>query len=180
MRNILILTTLGALAFLQTPPGNQPPAGYQPLSVNTGLWTTKMVITQSGQAAIPDEVLARLTPEQRAKAQASLQARLNGQPITRTSQNCLTTDELNNGSVFNPDKQQCIEKVLNSSATSVEFTVNCQEPSMQTSTHLTLTAADPGDVTGTGTTKVTVNGRTMTSSAQFTAKWLSASCPNFK
>jgi hypothetical protein len=180
MRNILIVTTLGALAFLQAPTSDQPPSGYQPLSVNTGLWTTKMVITQSGQAAIPDEVLARLTPEQRAKAQASLQARLNGQPITRTSQNCLTADELKNGSVFNPDKQQCTEKLLNSSPTSVEFTVNCQEQSMQSSTHLTLTAADPGDVTGTGTTTVTANGRTMTSNTQFTAKWLSASCPSSK
>jgi len=180
MRNILIVTTLGALSFLQTAPVNQPPSGYQPLSVNTGLWTTKTVITQSGQAAIPDEVLARMTPEQRAKAQASLQPRLNGQPITRTSQNCLTADELKNGSVFNPDKEQCTEKLLNSSATSVEFTVSCQEPSMQTSTHLTLTATDPGDVTGTGTTTVTVNGRTMTSNTQFTAKWLSASCPSSK
>jgi hypothetical protein len=180
MRNILMLTTFGALAFLQTAPDNQPPSGYQPLGVNTGLWTTKMVITQSGQAAIPDEALARLTPEQRAKAQASLQARLNGQPITRTSQSCLTADQIKNGSVFNPDKQQCTEKLLNSSATSVEFTVNCQEPSVQTSTHLTLTASDPGDVTGTGTTTVIVNGRTMTSNAQFTAKWLSASCPSSK
>jgi len=51
---------------------------------------------------------------------------------------------------------------------------------METSTHLKIIAADPGDVTGSGSTTVTVNGRTMTSNPQFTAKWLSASCPSSK
>jgi hypothetical protein len=98
MRNTLIVAMLGATALWQAP------SNYQPLNANTGLWETKTVITQSGQAAIPEDALARLTPEQRAKFQAAMQARLNAPPITRTPQSCLTTDELNNGSVFNPNK----------------------------------------------------------------------------
>jgi hypothetical protein len=47
---------------------------------------------------------------------------------------------------------------------------------MQTSTHLTINASDSQDVTGTGTTTVSANGHTMTSTTQFTAKWLSSSC----
>jgi hypothetical protein len=39
----------------------------QPLNVKLGLWETTHTTTTSGQMPIPPEMLAKLTPEQRAK-----------------------------------------------------------------------------------------------------------------
>ena len=151
MRNILIASMLGIFALGQTP------QTYQPMGVNTGMWQVNTVVNTSGQAA-------------------AMQSRLNGPLTNHSYQSCLTTDELNQGSLFNPDKKQCTQTVLNSSSTVLEVQVNCQYPNVQTSVHLTLTASDSSDVTGTGTTTLSANGRTMTSNTQFTAKWLSGSC----
>ena len=174
MRNTLIAAMLGIVALGQTSPT------YQPLAVKTGTWESKLVITQSGQLPIPEDKLARLTPEQRAKIEAAMRARMNGQPTTRTFQSCLTSDELAKGAVFNPDKDQCTQKVLNSTSSAVEVQINCQQPEMQTSDHLTFTAVDSGNVTGTGTTTINGGGRTMTSNSQFSSKWISSTCSDKK
>jgi Protein of unknown function (DUF3617) len=174
MRNTSIAALLGIIALGQTP------QMYQPLAVKTGTWESKLVITQSGQLPIPEDKLARLTPEQRAKFEAAMRARMNGQPPTRTYQSCLTSDELNKGSVFNPDKDQCTQKVLTSTSSTVEVQINCQQPEAQTSVHLTFTAVDSGTVTGTGTTTINGGGRTMTSNSQFSSKWISSTCSDKK
>jgi hypothetical protein len=171
---MLIATMLGIIALGQTP------QTYQPLAVKTGTWESKLLVTQSGRLPIPEEVLARMTPDQRAKAEAVIRERMDSQPTTRTYQSCLTSDELNRGSIFNPDKEQCKQKILNSTSSKVEFEVSCQQPQVQTSVHLTITAIDSGSVTGTGTSTVTANGNTMTSNSQFSSRWVSSSCTDSK
>ncbi|HTE88846.1 MAG TPA: hypothetical protein VK639_07845 [Terriglobales bacterium] len=46
----------------------------QPLNVKTGLWETTTTRITSGEIPIPAEMLARLTPEQRAKMEARMKA----------------------------------------------------------------------------------------------------------
>ena len=49
--------------------------GFQPLDVKTGQWESTMTGQTTGMPPIPDDVLNRMTPEQRAKIQAAMQAR---------------------------------------------------------------------------------------------------------
>ena len=66
-------------------------ADLQALDVKTGQWETTTSGQMTGMPAIPPEVLAKLTPEQRAKMESAMGAR-GAKPIVSTY--CLTKDKL--------------------------------------------------------------------------------------
>ena len=63
-------------------------AKFQPLNVKTGLWESTSTSTTVGQMPVPADLLAKLSPEQRAKFEARMKA--NSAPKTRTftKKNC--------------------------------------------------------------------------------------------
>ena len=61
----------------------------QPLDVKLGLWESTTTTEHSGAPPIPDEVLARLTPEQRAKIEERAKASAQQGPKTTTRKNCV-------------------------------------------------------------------------------------------
>src|SRR5579884_3172205 len=67
----------------------------QPLNLKLGLWETTIDNRTSGAPPIPDSVLAKMTPEQRARMEAALKARGAGGSQPRTYKNCLTKEGLN-------------------------------------------------------------------------------------
>ena len=48
---------------------------YEPLNVKTGLWEVTTTVSTSGQMPIPPDLLAKLTPEQRAKFEQQMSGR---------------------------------------------------------------------------------------------------------
>ena len=64
-----------------------------PMDVKLGLWETTMTNQTDISSMIPPEVLARLTPEQRAKMEAAMQGR--GGARTSTTKHCVTKDTIN-------------------------------------------------------------------------------------
>src|SRR5581483_11215497 len=79
-----------------------------PFNVKTGLWETTSTLPMS------PELLAKLTPEQRARVEAALKGEANnGKPTTRTYKSCLTKEQLDRGTAFNNTKE-CTETPVTS------------------------------------------------------------------
>lgn len=67
MKNIAMTILLAStLAFGQSK--------FQPLNVKTGLWESTTTSTTSGQMPLPSDMLAKLSPDQRARIEARMNA----------------------------------------------------------------------------------------------------------
>ena len=60
---------------------------YQPLDVKTGLWEVTTTVSTSGQMPIPPDLLAKLTPEQRAK----FEQQMSGRSLQPAKTDCVQT-----------------------------------------------------------------------------------------
>src|SRR5262245_38326842 len=87
----------------------------QPLNVKTGLWESTITTTTSGQMPIPAEMLARLTPEQRAKFEARMNQNASPKTRTYTNRDCETKEKLAE-QPFNSEKE-CKQTIVTSTPT---------------------------------------------------------------
>ncbi len=170
MRKVLIMMTLAAISAWGADQ-------FQPLHVKTGLWHATTTITTHGDFQLPADMLARLTPEQRARYEAETRAASPGDTTTRTQESCVQTTDLDNGTMFNPDDKVCTEKVLKSTSSKLDVAIDCHYDNMISKALISLEAIGSEAVKGTGTTTITSGGHSMTSKTDFNARWLSPICP---
>ncbi|MGH9392770.1 MAG: DUF3617 family protein [Terriglobales bacterium] len=167
---LLALLGLG-LSWPATPQGT-----VVPLNVKTGLWESHSSITTAGALGLPPEVIAQMTPQQRAKYEA---ASSGTRAMEDTSQGCLRPQDLiNDPSRFvNPDgKMNCKGEVLTSTASDLDIHVTCSGEA-QLDYRIKVHAVDSEHATGAGAGKATMGGRTMQSGFKMESHWLGANCP---
>ena len=152
---------------------------FQPLNVRTGLWESTMTTTATGQTRVPDDLLSRLSPEQRARYEARVRANSGQRSRTFTNKSCLTKEKLQSGTLFEGERH-CTETVLNSSASKLQLRVECESQGMKTQGTLLLEAIGTENVKGSGSMALTSSGHTMNSNTSLSAKWLGPSCGDVK
>jgi hypothetical protein len=173
MKNIGIAVILLAMAVLAADK-------FQPLNIKTGLWEATTTVTMAGQSSLPDELLSKLTPEQRARYESRLKANSGDKARTFTRKNCLTEEKLQRGSIFKQDQQNCTEKVLNSTSNNLQLQVACQGEGVKSEGTISIEALGAETLKGAGGMAVTSGAQTRTSKTSFTAKWLGPSCGEIK
>jgi uncharacterized protein DUF3617 len=151
---------------------------FQPLNVKTGLWQNTMTTALAGQMVIPPERLAKLTPEQRARIEAAMNARSSQGAKTTTYQSCVTKDELQK-TPFR-DKKNCTETLVSSSNTQAEVKLACAMEGVDGSGEMQIHAISDESIAGSGHGTVTMQGRTMNTSWKLTGKWMGESCGGVK
>jgi Protein of unknown function (DUF3617) len=147
---------------------------YQPLNVKTGTWETIYTTTVSGAPPIPQEMLDKMTPEQRTRFDTMMKKMATGTPTTRTSKTCLTKEQLAKNP-FN-DRKSCTETVLASTGSKMEIEEVCMEENAKTNAKVRIEASDSENVKGWVQSTVTGSGRTMNVNGTFTSKWIGAVC----
>jgi hypothetical protein len=153
-------------------------ADIRPLDVKTGQWETTVSGQTTGMPPIPDEVLNRLTPEQRAKMQAAMQA--NSGSKANVSKHCMTPKDLEKG--FNAADQaaaanSCSRLVVTSTGSKQEIRMECTSGEMKTSGSIKVEAVDSEHVKGMiQMTSSGNDGHTMNMNYTFASKWVGAAC----
>jgi Protein of unknown function (DUF3617) len=147
---------------------------FQPLNVKTGTWQTTWVTTLSGAPPIPQEMLDKMTPEQRARFDAMMKNMKSGTPRTRSAKTCLTRDQLEKNP-FNTGKD-CTDTVLSSTGSKMEIEEVCTEEDSKSDSKIRIEATDSENVKGWMQSTVTGSGRTMSVNATFTSKWIGTAC----
>ena|ERR1700736_5919956 len=152
-------------------------ADFRPLDVKTGEWQTTMTTQSSGQPPIPDEVLNRLTPEQRAKMEAGMAARGARGPRTTVTKSCLTKDKLDKAFMTGDDSNKaCSRTLVASSAGKQEIRVECNKESMKSNGTVTVEAIDSENVKGWMQIAVASGDHTMNMNNSFVSKWIGPAC----
>lgn len=93
----MLRRTLGITALVAT--ASLAWAASTPLDVKTGLWDMTYVTKMSGASMIPPNVLAKMTPAQKAKALAAA----SRPPTTSTDKDCITAKDLQQGAFGNKE-----------------------------------------------------------------------------
>lgn len=161
------MLTLAALAILLVT------ASAEAFDVKTGLWQIDTTRETIGALPIPPAMLNKMTPEQREHFQAAGQAQMNN-PM-HSYQSCLTQKDLDEG--FKPDRPECTSKVLSKSSTGEKVQMDCKNEMGTMSMLMNWRILDREHATGTTETTMTgTDGRSMKSTGNMKAKWLSADC----
>jgi hypothetical protein len=176
MRNRPILALalgLTAGATLLAAPADAAAFGAQP-----GLWEVTTSGTAQGVPPIPPEALARLSPEQKKKFLAAMQAMMAQQNATHVAKSCLTAEELQRGPTFASGRDKsCQETVVKSTATEIEVREVCSENSRPMLTGvLRFRATSPQTIVGTADVTVGDGNRSMSMHRDISGKWLAADC----
>jgi hypothetical protein len=143
--------------------------------VKTGLWETTVNNHINGAPPIPDDVLARMTPEQKARMMGAM----GGGP--HTSKACLTEEKLSKGTDFGSnDRPNCKRTILSSTAKGADVQEDCTEKdgTYAAKIHYEVTSRESAN----GTVHVDMNrmGKAMTIDGTFQSKWLADSCGDVK
>lgn len=152
----------------------------QPLNVKLGLWETTWTRTTSGEMPIPDELLSRLTPEQRAKMEERMKARAAQSTKTTTNKECLTKEKLDKELAFGDDRKECTRTVVTSTSSKAEFRMQCAEGDVKGNGTFLVEAVSTENVKGSVNIVASGNGHNMNSSGTFTAKWIGPDCGDLK
>ncbi len=172
-----------AAACLMTAVAASGAGANQPLQVKTGLWeVTQTTTINGGVASLPPDMqaqLAQMPPQERARLEAAMQARLGGVPHTITFKSCVTEKDLNE-QPWN-DGSKCKWTVITSTSTDMEARgTSCElgkDEGMSSEIHIKIHVVNPGYAKGTFDGKATGNGHTLTLNGTHEAKWIAATCP---
>jgi uncharacterized protein DUF3617 len=146
------------------------------LNLQTGLWEITGSAQLSGPPAIPKEALAAMSPEQRARFEAAMQAAIAQAAQPRTHKTCLTKEKLSRGVIGLDDKVRpsCTRTVLSSTARTLDVKEECQHENATLSARLHVEAVTPEAVKGTFV--MTQGTRPGSVTSTFQGKWLGAEC----
>jgi hypothetical protein len=143
--------------------------------VKLGLWEITRESATSGMPSIPEDALARLPPEARARMEA---ARGGGGP--KTSRACVTEKDLDR-LVQNTDEREraCTRTTVSQTASSLEQSLSCkdpQHPGIEMHGTIKWRLSSPEAATATIDMASAVGDRQMSHHSQLSAKWLGANC----
>lgn len=151
----------------------------KPMDVKLGLWETSSKTDMPGMPAslpqIPEDALAKMPPEQRARIEAMMKGR--GAPGTMTTKSCLTREVLERSLGFQNDKS-CTYKVTSSSPSKQQAHVECDRGQVHTTGDLTLERVDAEHVKGSMVMKPSVG--TGDIKVSFDTRWISSDCGSVK
>jgi hypothetical protein len=166
------LTSLAVTAWVQAAELTKP-------DIKPGLWEVSINPRISGEMPIPEDQLAKMTPEQRARLQAAMQAR---QPKPRVYKECMTPEKIARGFEIDPhgDDSSCKRKVLSSSAKELTLHDECNKPERKTITDVHFEVKGGTQMSGRINIVMTSAGKTMTVNNTMRGKWLGASCGTVK
>jgi len=166
-----------SLGFMFLLCGHMPAADtVQPLDVKLGLWESTSTMEHSGAPPIPDELLARLTPEQRAKIEERAKASAQQGPKTTTRKNCVKKDDLDKAMAFGNDDKTCHRTILSSSSSKLEFRMECAAGTMKSNGTVRIEAISSEHVKGSVQMNIGEGTRSMKMNSTFESKWLGPVC----
>ena len=151
-----------------------------PLNVKTGQWEATITSETAGQLPIPQEMLDKMSPEQRAKMEAMMKARGAQGARTNTYKNCLKKEDLDKPFGNDEQRKSCKQTFVTSSASRQEIHMECEMGGGKQTGTLKLEALDSGNVKGSMQMVASNGGRSMTINSSFSSKWLGPVCTESK
>jgi len=150
--------------------------------IKPGLWEVTSHPQISGQMPIPEEELAKLTPERRAKVEAAMQSSMASAAKPRVYKECMTAEKIAKGfETADPSEGgSCKKNVITSSSSELQLREECSRPDGKTTVDVHFQISGGVRMTGTINAVMTAGSRTMNMNSKLEGKWLGSSCGSVK
>jgi hypothetical protein len=178
-----LLLASPALVIAQTKPmqnsnANAPSAKssvpkIQPFNIKTGLWKTSTTISVAGGMPISPAMLARLTPEQRARIEQAMK-KSSGNNQTRTEQHCVTKEKL--ADPINTTNKECKWNIAESTSNKAKGSVSCESQGVTMNGEGEFESPDSEHMNGWTHGTTSGGDQSMTVDTKISSKWLGANC----
>jgi hypothetical protein len=153
-----------------------------PLNVKLGLWQMSSTGTLTGRPPIPPDMLAKMTPEQRAKFDEAMKKIAAGAAKNNVHKSCLTKEKMekDQSPFLMENKASCKRTILKSTESRWESREVCEERGVKTEANLQIEVIDSEHVRGTLHATSAGNANSMNVKTELTGKWLGTSCGDVK
>ena len=175
-RQTMLTVGLGAVLALLTARADEKAN----LKVDPGLWEVTSQAKVGGDMQIPDEAMANMTPEQRARLQQAVQGMIANAQQQHVFRQCMTREKLAEGFKTGDDSPSCKTTIVRNTAAELVVRNECAGESNSHTVTAQFRAVDHHHVTGITDVAGTFNGKSMNMHGTMDAKWLSADCGSVK
>jgi hypothetical protein len=150
----------------------------QGTNIKAGLWETAADMGNSMMGAIPEDRLARMTPEQRAQVQAMMKQSM-GQTTTKV---CYTEEQIRKGLDYNVNRpgSTCTSTLVSNDGSKVVREVSCDTGRGKTRGTVTYQMDDREHFNGLVQMHADVNGQSRDMTIKISGKWISSDCGDVK
>lgn len=146
----------------------------EPLNVKLGQWESTSTTQLSGMPPIPQDVLDKMTPQQRQMMEERMKS-MQGKPTV--TKYCVKQEDIDKALSFGSDDKTCTRTILTSSSTRQEIKIECNRENGKATGTIRIETADRENVKGVvQMSMASGGGRSMNVNSTFTAKWLGATC----
>lgn len=147
------------------------------LNIKPGLWsvTTRTV---KRNMPVPADMLAKLSPAQRARLEARMRASAQETTKITTARQCLTEEQVEKGAIFGGESggRGCMNTHVRSSRTKAVVRIVCRGKGVKQESVMHQDALSAESVKELSQLTTTENGQTAYYQAAFTATWLGPVC----
>jgi len=151
------------------------------LNVRPGLWEMTTSGEASGVPPIPEELLARLPPERRAKLQAAMAASMARAATPHASKQCITRQSLQHGIKIDGDgERNCRPTVISSTASVMDIRIECKSAKHTALGTIHFQTAGPEAVNGTVNMTIGNGEHRLAMKRVISGKWLGTDCGDVK
>ncbi|MGB9237134.1 MAG: DUF3617 domain-containing protein [Terriglobales bacterium] len=158
------------------------------LNVKEGLWEVTVTHSSNGLPGMPEDMLAKLPPDQRARVEEMMKQKgmsMSGNTVVVKS--CVTREKIEKGMAFATENKEnnCTHTTVNSTPDHVEIKFHCDDTKKDgkktTIDGTTTVDVVNGDSTR-GSSHIITNsdGRSMTMDSTFASKYLGSACGDIK
>ena len=145
------------------------------LNVKLGLWEITSVTQMTGMPQLAPDLLAKMTPQQRAQMEAAFKAEASKGPHKDVSKECVTQKDLDHPFSTSSDRKDCKQTIVSSSRSLLETHVVCTGQNKGTGT-FRVTAANPETISGDYNLTSGEGAHPMVIKSQIKGRWLGADC----
>jgi len=140
--------------------------------IRPGLWEVTTSPQMSGQIPIPEEELAKLTPEQRARMEEALKKGMSNAAQPRVYKECMTKEKIAKGfDAADPrEAGSCKRNVLTSSSSELHIREDCNRPDGKSTVDVHFQLSGGVQMSGTVNAVMTSGSRTMTMNSKIEGK----------
>lgn len=151
--------------------------------IKPGLWENTVIVKMNGaMPQIPENALDQMTPEQRQRIEAAMQAQQAAMGKPRIVKTCITQDMIDHGFRADDAKtNQCKTTILTNTATTMELHQECAIGNGSNSVNLHYEAVTPETFNGTIHVETVRPGASnIVSDATVQGRWIASSCGDVK
>src|SRR3979411_2113928 len=151
------LTSLAVTAWVQAADLTKP-------NIKPGLWEVATNPKISGEMPIPEEQLAKMTPEQRARLEAAMQSHMTNGGKPRVYKECMTPEKIARGFEMDrgADEASCKRTIVSSTSSELTLHDECNRPERKSVTDVHFEIKGGTQMNGKINVVVTSSGKTMT------------------